>query len=157
MTDHPTALKPGAAAPEFTLPAGPDRRIALSDFRGQPVVLAFYPADFSPVCSVQLSEYNGILPALQRRGARLLGISIDGAWCHAAFTRDRGLEFPLLSDSEPKGAVARQYGVYREQNGISERALFVIDRDGIIRWSYVSPIAENPGSDGLLKALDALG
>jgi peroxiredoxin len=156
VTDHPTALKPGSPAPDFTLPAGPNRSVSLSDFRGRPVVLAFYPADFSPVCSAQLSEYSGILPDLRRRGVQLLGISVDGSWCHAAFAKERGLEFPLLSDSEPKGAVARQYGVYREQNGITERALFVIDSSGTVRWSYVSPIAENPGAAGILQALDAL-
>ena len=149
-------LAPGTAAPEFTLPAGPDRTISLRDFRGRPVVLAFYPADFSPVCSTQLSEYNGVLPAIEKHGAALLGVSVDGAWCHAAFARERGLTFPLLSDAEPKGAIARQYGVYREANGITERALFVIDGDGIIRWSYLSPIAENAGAGGLLSALDRL-
>ena len=156
MTDHPTALKPGATAPDFTLPAGPDKKISLRDFRGRTVVLAFYPADFSPVCSAQLSEYTRQAPDLQRRNAQLIGISVDGAWCHAAFAKERGLAFPLLSDSEPKGAVARQYGVYREQNGITERALFVIDGDGVIRWSCVSPIGENPGAGGMLQALDAL-
>lgn len=158
MTDtHPTALKPGTPAPDFTLPAGTNQQMSLTDFRGRPVVLAFYPADFSPVCSTQLSEYTRVLPEITARGAQVLGVSVDGVWCHTAFARDQQLGFPLLSDSEPKGAVARQYGVYRAQNGITERALFVIDRDGIIRWSYVSPIAENPGAAALLKALQALG
>ncbi|HEX5475165.1 MAG TPA: redoxin domain-containing protein [Vicinamibacterales bacterium] len=152
-----SALKPGTPAPEFTLPAGTDKNISLKDFRGRPVVLAFYPADFSPVCSTQLSDYTRLLPEIESRGATILGVSVDGVWCHTAFARDQQLGFPLLSDSEPKGAVARQYGVYREQNGITERALFVIDRDGIVRWSYVSPIAENPGAEGMLKALQALG
>src|SRR5882762_11733092 len=149
------ALEPGTIAPDFTLKSTPDRSVTLASFRGQPVILAFYPADWSPVCGDQMALYNEILPEFQRLGAALLGISVDGEWCHAAFTRDRKLRFPLLADFEPKGAVARAFGVYRDE-GVCERALFVIDRDGVIRWSYVSPIAVNPGADGIITALEAL-
>ena len=128
----------------------------MSEFRGHPVALAFYPADWSPVCGDQMSLYNEILPEFQNFGAELVGISVDGTWCHAAFSRDRKLHFPLLSDFEPKGAVARQYGVYRDGDGVSERALFVIDGGGVIRWSYVSPIGVNPGAAGILAALEKL-
>jgi len=100
--------------------------------------------------------YNEILPEFHRFDATLIGISVDGAWCHAAFAKDRKLHFPLLADFEPKGGVARSYGVYHQQDGISERALFVIDREGTIRWSYVSPMGVNPGADGILAALEAL-
>jgi peroxiredoxin len=124
--------------------------------RGRPVILAFYPADWSPVCGDQMALYNEILPEFRELGARLLGISVDGVWCHAAFAKARGLEFPLLSDFEPKGAVARLYGAYRAEDGTSERALFVIDRDGVIRWSHCSPIGVNPGADGILAALERL-
>jgi alkyl hydroperoxide reductase subunit AhpC len=103
-----------------------------------------------------MTLYNEILPEFQRAGAELLGISVDGVWCHLAFARDRKLQFPLLSDFEPKGAVAREYGVYRHHDGVSERALFVIDGDGVIRWSHVSPIGVNPGADGILRALEAM-
>lgn len=103
-----------------------------------------------------MALYNEVLPEFGRFNAELLGISVDGVWCHLAFANDRKLHFPLLADFEPKGGVARQYGVYRERDGISERALFVIDRDGIIRWSYVSPIGVNPGADGVLRALESL-
>jgi peroxiredoxin len=120
------------------------------------VVLAFYPADWSPVCGDQMALYNEIMPEFHRFNAEVLGISVDGVWCHAAFAHDRKLHFPLLADFEPKGAVARQYGAYRDADGTSERALFVIDKDGVIRWSYVSPIAVNPGADGLLDALEQL-
>jgi len=85
-----------------------------------------------------------------------VGISVDGVWCHAAFVADRNLHFPLLSDFEPKGEVARQYGVYEDETGESKRALFVIDGEGVIRWSYVSPVDVNPGADGILTALDAI-
>ncbi len=146
----------GEAAPDFELVTADGRRIALRDLRGAPVILAFYPADWSPVCGDQMGLYNEVLPEFERYGARLLGISVDGMWCHRAFTENRKLRFPLLADFEPKGAVAKRYGVYREQDGTTERALFVIDADGVIRWRYVSPIDVNPGADGILEALDAL-
>lgn len=149
-------LSPGTEAPEFQLPVTPDQKISLSKLRGRPVVLAFYPADWSPVCGDQMALYNEVLSEFQKHGAELLGISVDGAWCHAAFAKDRRLHFPLLADFEPKGAVARLYGVYREADGMTERALFVIDKDGIIRWSHLSPIGVNPGADGILDALEAL-
>jgi len=149
-------LPAGTPAPEFTLRTTPDQQVSLSEFRGQPVILAFYPADWSPVCGDQMALYNEILPEFQRFGAELLGVSVDGVWCHIAFAHDRKLRFPLLTDFEPKGAVARRYGVYRPQDGTSERALFVLDADGIIRWSYVSPVGVNPGADGILTALEAL-
>src|SRR6266446_5340934 len=130
------ALPAGAVAPDFSLRSTPDQAVKLSDFRGQPVVLAFYPADWSPVCGDQMGLYNEILPEFQKLGAELLGISVDGAWCHTAFSRDRKLHFPLLADFEPKGAVARLYGVYRAGEGSAERALFVINPEGVIHWSY---------------------
>jgi peroxiredoxin len=150
------ALAPGTKAPGFTLHSTPDQTVSLDDFRGRPVILAFYPADWSPVCGDQMALYNEILPEFTRFNAELIGISVDGIWCHLAFSHDRKLRFPLLTDFEPKGDVARRYGVYRDHEGTSERALFVIDGDGVIRWSYVSPIGVNPGADGILRALEAL-
>ena len=155
--DEPSsALQPGTPAPDFTLLSTPDQSVSLSEFRGQPVILAFYPADWSPVCGDQMALYNEILPEFGRFHAELLGISVDGVWSHAAFARDRKLHFPLLADFEPKGAVAKMYRVYRRHDGTSERALFVLDAQGIIRWSYVSPVGINPGADGILTALEAL-
>ena len=150
------ALSPGTGAPEFTLPAAPDRTISLRDLRGKPVILAFYPADWSPVCGDQMALYNEVLSEFHKFGAEILGLSVDGVWCHLAFAKDRHLRFPLLADFEPKGAVAREYGVYDATNGTSQRALFVLDGKGIIRWSYVSPVAVNPGADGILEALEGL-
>ncbi len=150
-------LGAGTPAPDFALNATPDQVLRLSELRGRPVILVFYPADWSPVCGDQVALYNEILPEFREYGAEILGISVDGVWCHAAFARDRNLHFPLLSDFEPKGAVARLYGAYREGEGTSERALFVLDADGIIRWSFCSPIAVNPGADGILQALESLG
>lgn len=149
-------LKKGDKAPEFCLKTTPDQSVSLSDFRGRPVILAFYPADWSPVCGDQMTLYNEILSEFQEYNAELLGISVDGVWCHGAFARDRKLHFPLLSDFEPKGAMARTYGVYRDADGVTERALFVIDGDGVIQWSYISPIGVNPGANGILTALEEL-
>jgi peroxiredoxin len=150
------ALQPGTPAPDFTLPATPDQRVSLSEFSGNPVILVFYPADWSPVCGDQLALYNELRSEFHKFKAELVGISVDGSWCHAAFRETRHYHFTLLSDFEPKGAVAQKYGVYRAADGTSERALFVIDGDGIIRWSFVSPVGVNPGADGILEALEQL-
>ena len=152
----PKILPPGTIAPDFTLNVTPDQKISLNELRGRPVILAFYPADWSPVCGDQMAVYNEILPEFQKYEAELMGISVDGAWCHAAFAKDRRLHFPLLADFEPKGDVAKKYGAYREKDGFCDRALFVIDKDGKISWSYCSPIAVNPGADGILQALEDL-
>jgi peroxiredoxin len=149
-------LAPGTPAPDFALHSTPDQLVSLADFRGQPVILAFYPADWSPVCGDQMALYNEILPEFSHYGAELLGISVDGVWCHIAFAHDRKLKFPLLADFEPKGSVARKYGAYREADGTTERALFVINGEGVIHWSYLSPVGVNPGADGILRALDGL-
>lgn len=151
-----TALPAGRPAPDFALKSTPDQTVRLSEFQGQPVVLVFYPADWSPVCGDQVGLYNEMLSEFQELGAEILGISVDGVWCHAAFARDRKLHFPLLADFEPKGEVARLYGVYRSNDGTSERALFVINAEGIIHWSYVSPVGVNPGAAGILSALEEL-
>jgi peroxiredoxin len=155
--DERSAPRPaGTPAPEFTLHSAPDQTIALSSLRGRPVILAFYPADWSPVCGDQMVLYNEILEEFQEQGAQLLGVSVDSVWCHKAFAEGRRLRFPLLADFEPKGEVSRAYGAYRQQDGFSERALFVLDASGVVRWSYVSPVGENPGAEGILAALEQL-
>ena len=151
-----TLLKAGDRAPNFTLCATTMETVSLEQNRRTPVILAFYPADWSPVCGDQMAFYNQVLPEFTKFGATLLGISVDGRWCHRAFAEARKLRFPLLADFEPKGAVARAYGAYREIEGIAERALFVIDGDGVVFWSYCSPITVNPGADGILDALQQL-
>ena len=152
----PSVLTPGTAAPGFKLRVTPDQYLSLGDLAGKPVILAFYPADWSPVCGDELSLFNELIEEFARHQAWLAGISVDGAWCHAAFAENRKLHFPLLSDFEPKGEVARAYGVYRSKEGVCERALFVITAEGIIHWSYVSPLGVNPGADGVLSALESL-
>ncbi len=157
MNNHTShALPAGTPAPDFSLHSTPDQLVELSEFRGQPVVLAFYPADWSPVCGDQMALYNEMLSEFQELGAEILGISVDGSWCHAAFSKDRKLHFPLLSDFEPKGEVARRYGVYRASEGVTERALFVINAEGVIHWSHVSPVGVNPGAAGIIHALEEL-
>jgi peroxiredoxin len=148
------ALSPGASAPDFCLHVTPDQTVSLKDFAGKILIIAFYPADWSPVCGDQMALYNEVLPEFHRHNAELVGISVDGVWCHLAFAKDRKLHFPLLADFEPKGAVAKAYHVYRDQDGICERALFVIDEQGKIIWTHVSPIGVNPGADGILNALE---
>jgi peroxiredoxin len=152
----PQPLPAGRPAPEFSLFSTPDQRVSLTEFRGRPVILAFYPADWSPVCTDQMSLYNELLPEFQKHDAEIIGISVDGVWSHAAFARDRKLHFPLLADFEPKGAVSKLYGVYAEKEGECARALFVIDRKGMIHWSYLSPTGVNPGADGILHALESM-
>jgi peroxiredoxin len=156
MSDSSRLVPVGTPAPDFTLHSTPDQTVGLADFRGRPVVLVFYPADWSPVCGDQVALYNEMRAEFEEHGAQLLGISVDGAWCHRAFAEARKLHFPLLADFEPKGDVSRRYGAYRDKDGFSERALFVLDSDGIVRWNYLSPVGVNPGADGILAALDAL-
>ena len=147
-------LQAGVMAPDFRLNVTPDETLALSELRGSPVVLAFYPGDWSPVCGDELALFNQVLPEFKRFGAQLLGISVDGAWCHRAYTSAQNLHFPLLADFEPKGEVARAYGAYLSGAGTAGRALFVLDGEGKIHWSYLSPLAVSPGADGVLDALE---
>jgi peroxiredoxin len=152
-----TILKQGTKAPDFTLLSTPDQKVSLRNFRGRPVILVFYPADWSPVCTDQLSLYNQVLPEFKRyNNPEIVAISVDGIWTHLAFAKDRNLRFPLLSDFEPKGEVSRRYGAYQHSTGESSRALFVVDEAGVIRWSYLSPVGVNPGADGILTALEEM-
>ena len=156
MIEAASPLAPGTPAPDFVLPSTLDGPTGPRNFRGKPLILVFYPADWSPVCTDQLALYQEVLPEFERFGAELIGISVDGLWSHLAFAKDRNLGFPLLADFEPKGEVPRGYGVYQVQDGESERALFVLDPDGVVSWNYVSPSDVNPGADGILRALDDL-
>jgi len=143
-------------APDFELNCTPDQKLKLSELRGKKIILAFYPADWSPVCSDQMSLYNEMLKFFSRHNAQLIGISVDSKWCHLAFSENHKFHFPLLADFEPKGAVSKLYEVYDEKEGESLRALYVVDEKGIIRWNYLSPVGINPGADGILDALEDL-
>ncbi len=149
-------IEPGTRAPDFTLNDQDGAKVSLADYRGKTVVLVFYPLDFSPVCTDQLSIYQEVLAELRDRGVELLGISVDSAFCHAAFRRELGLDFPLLADFEPKGEVARRYGVYIDGRGHSGRALVMVDPEGVVAWSHAAPTPlEIPGANLIFDALDA--
>jgi peroxiredoxin len=155
-TSSVSLLAPASIAPDFTLPSTIDNSISLSDLKGKPIILVFYPGDFTPVCGDQLTLYNELLSLFGEFDAQLLGISVDGLESHLEFSADRKLDFPLLADVEPLGEVARRYGAFDEESQTCERALFVIDRTGRISWSYLSPREMNPGADGILRALESL-
>ena len=147
-------IEPGALAPDFALRDQDGQMVSLGDFRGQTAVLVFYPADFSPVCTDQLNGYQEVLGALEERGAKLLGISVDGAFCHKAFRDQQNLTFPLLADFHPKGEVARAYGVWLDEYGVAGRALIMVGPDGRVVWSHLSPPLEVPGANLIFDALD---
>jgi peroxiredoxin len=149
-------IQPGAPAPDFTLADQDGNQVSLADFGGRTAVLVFYPADFSPVCTDQLSVYQEVLPQLEERGASLVGISVDGAFCHRAFQEHLGVSYPLLADFHPKGEVAKRYGVWSEEHGVAGRALVVVAPDGKVSWSYMSPPLEVPGANLIFDALDQL-
>lgn len=149
-------LHVGAMAPDFSGSVTPDQKLTLSDFKGRRVILAFYPADWSPVCGDQMSLYNLVLPEFRKHGAALLGISVDGAWCHQAYAKANQLHFPLIADFHPKGAIATLFGAFRDDEGVADRALFVLDETQHVVWNYLSPIAVNPGADGILDALERM-
>ena len=149
-------LATGISAPDFELFCTPDQKLKLSELQGKKVILAFYPADWSPVCSDELALYNETMKIFSRHNAQIVGISVDSKWCHLAFSQSRKFHFPLLADFEPKGAISKMYEVYDEKEGESLRALYVLDEKGIIRWNYLSPLGINPGADGILNALEDL-
>jgi len=150
-------IEAGAQAPDFTLPDQDGNPVSLSDFRGATVVLAFYPADFSPVCTDQLGAYQAVLAELESRDVRLLGISVDGAFCHKAFQTHMGLTIPLLADFHPKGATARAYGVWSEDYGVSVRALVMVGPEGRVDWAYRSSPLEVPAANLIFEALEQRG
>ena len=147
-------IEPGSVAPDFTLRDQDGQEVSLGDFRGQTVLLVFYPADFSPVCTDQLNVYQELLGEFEQRGAKLLGISVDGAFCHKAFRDQLNLTVPLLADFHPKGEVARAYGVWSDRYGTSDRALVMVAPDGEVKWTHVSPPLEVPGANLIFDALD---
>lgn len=151
-----TPLPPGTQAPDFNLKATPDQDVSLDDFSGQPLILAFYPADFSPICSSEMALFNELLPEFKKYDATILGISVDSVWCHLAFALQGNLHFPLLADFHPKGEVSKMYAAYNDAVGECHRALYLIDGDGYVTWSFISPVGVNPGADGILAALEEL-
>ena len=151
-------IEPGTTAPDFALPDQEGKEVSLGDLleEGKNVVLVFYPLDFSPVCTDQLNVYQEVLGDLEGAGAKLVGISVDSAFCHKAFQEHLGITIPLLADFEPKGAVARDYGAYINRRGHNKRALVMIGPDGVVKWSHLSPTPlEIPGANLIFDALEA--
>jgi peroxiredoxin len=147
-------IEPGAKAPDFTLRDHDGTEVSLSDFAGRKLVLAFYPLDFSPVCSDQLSIYQEVLGEIEERGATLVGVSVDSVYCHRAFREQANLTMPLLADFHPKGEMSRAYGAYREDRGATNRSLVLVGEDGTVKWSYASPSTrEIPGANLIFDAL----
>ena len=149
-------IEPGARAPDFSLRDQDGELVSLDDLAGQTSVLVFYPLDFSPVCTDQLNVYQEVLPDFEAQGARLYGMSVDSAFCHKAFRDHQGLTMPLLADFEPKGAVARAYGMYIEARGHNERGFVVIWPDLVVKAVHKSPTPlEIPGANLIFDALAA--
>jgi peroxiredoxin len=144
----------GSRAPDFSLPNHEGKQVSLGDFRGSKVVLVFFPLDFSPVCTDQLSIYQEVLPQIEEQGAALVGISVDSSWAHRAFRDKLGITIPLLSDFEPKGSVIRSYGAYLDEAGHANRSLVLVDPDGVVSWVHESPTPlEIPGANLIFDAL----
>jgi peroxiredoxin len=149
-------IEPGTPAPDFKLRNQDGEKVTLESLRGQTTVLVFYPLDFSPVCTDQLSVYQEVLGELEGAGVKVYGVSVDSAYSHKAFQERLGITIPLLADFHPKGAVARAFGVYDEDHGSSFRALVMIGPDLTVRWAYRSPSAlEIPGVNLIFDALEA--
>jgi peroxiredoxin len=149
-------IEPGTHAPGFSLPDHEGNPVTLGSFAGRRLVLAFYPLDFSVVCTDQLSIYQEVLGEIESRDATLVGISVDSSPCHAAFREKLGLTFPLLADFHPKGDVCAAYGAYLEDWGHSNRSLVLVDGDGTVAWSFATPSPlEIPGANLIFDALDA--
>ena len=150
-------IEAGARAPDFALSNQDGDTVSLKDLEGQYSVLVFYPLDFSPICTDQLSVYQEVLPELEARGARLYGVSVDSAFAHKAFQSELGVSIPLLADFEPKGEVAKAYGVYIDERGHNQRALVLVGPDLTVLWAHQSPTPlEIPGANLIFDALDAV-
>jgi peroxiredoxin len=149
-------VEPGTPAPDFSLPDQNGNMVSLGDFAGRKLMLCFYPLDFSPVCSDQLSIYQEVLPEIEAQGTELVGVSVDSAYCHRAFREHLNLTMPLLADFHPKGAMSRDYGAYQDDFGTDNRSLVLVGEDGVVRWSYASPSPkEIPGANLIFDALEA--
>jgi peroxiredoxin len=151
-------IEPGAKAPDFTLYNQDGEEVSLSDFAGRKVMLVFYPADFSDVCTNQLSVYQEVLDEIERKGVQLLGVSVDSAAAHRAFRERLGLDFPLLADFHPKGGMSASYGAYLDSIGITNRSLVLIDEAGIVRWVHeAASLNDLPGANLIFDALAEVG
>jgi peroxiredoxin len=151
-------IQPGEPAPDFTLPDHSGTKVSLSDFAGRKLVLCFYPNDFSPVCTDQLSIYQEVVGELEARNTKLAGVSVDSSWAHRAFRKQLNLTIALLSDFHPKGEMCRAYGAFIEERGHSNRSLVLVGEGGDVEWSYAAPTPlEIPGANLIFDALEGAG
>ena len=150
-------IAPGQKAPEFTLKDQNQNEVSLSSLRGQTVVLAFYPLDFSPVCSKEHGCFKEDASKLSSANAQVLGISVDHHWAHHAFAKSLGIDYPLLADFHPKGAVATQYGLFQADKGFTSRATVIIDDQGKVAFTQEHGLGEARNDETILEALKKLG
>ncbi|MGQ9478031.1 MAG: peroxiredoxin [Candidatus Bipolaricaulia bacterium] len=147
----------GARAPEFALKDQHDRELKLAGLQGKKVLLAFHPLAWTAICAEQMLDLERNKAEFDRLGAVALGISVDSVPSKRAWAESLGIkDTPLLADFWPHGEVARQFGVFRERNGFSERAVFILDEEGIVRFAKVYPIRELPSIKEILAALEGL-
>ncbi len=147
-------IEAGEPAPDFTLSNHKGEQVSLADLRGQKTMLVFYPGDFSPTCTDQLSIYQEVLGDIEEAGVQLLGVSVDSSWTHNAFRKKLGLDIPLLADFHPKGKMSAAYGAYLEDWGTTNRSLVLIDEEGVVRWVHESPTPlEIPGANLIFDAV----
>lgn len=146
----------GQSAPDFTLKDQNQNDVKLSDFRGKNVVLAFYPLDWSPVCSKEHACFANDLQSFNGLHAQVLGVSVDSVWSHKAFAEKMGIQYPLLADFQPRGAVASQYGLYLSDKGITNRATVIVDKQGVVRYVQVYEILSQRNNADLVAELKKL-
>jgi len=147
-------IEAGEPAPDFTLANHKGEQVSLADLRGRKTMLVFYPGDFSPTCTDQLSIYQEVLSEINEAGVQLLGVSVDSSWTHNAFRKKLGLDIPLLADFHPKGKMSAAYGAYLEDWGTTNRSLVLIDEEGMVRWVYECPTPlEIPGANLIFDAV----
>jgi peroxiredoxin len=152
-----TPIQKGAQAPDFALQGHDDKEHKLSDYRGKNVVLAFYPLDFSPVCSKEHACFMDDLSQFNSLNAQVFGISVDSRWAHKAFAAKMGIQYPLLADFHPKGAVAEKYGLYQAEKGLTNRATVIIDKNGVVQAVQVSEMPQQRNNADILGVLKSLG
>jgi mycoredoxin-dependent peroxiredoxin len=159
------AIQAGVAAPDFELASSelgddgkPGKKIKLSDYRGKKnVVLAFYPLDFSPVCSKEHACFKDDISTLEGVGAQVLGISVDSKWSHQAYAKQMGINYPLLADFHPRGDVAAKFGMYKPDIGLTARATVIVDKAGKVAWVKEHPMGEPRDDREIVEALKKLG
>jgi peroxiredoxin len=157
-------IQVGTQAPDFELGSNeleggkPGKKIKLSDYRGKKnVVLAFYPLDFSPTCTSENECFREDFSEFESAGSQVLGVSVDSVWTHHAFAKQMGLKYPLLADFQPRGEVAKTYGLFVEDKGTTARATVIIDKSGKVAWVKEQERSQARDNRAILDVLAGLG